>query len=113
MVLTNLVDGAAASTNAFGTIDLAARSAFPVRVWKTGGVIVAHDGLDVTSYLNNGGKVDFVAMDEPLALGDRFELGTIGAESELPKLSRGWMANRTEDGRLEVGYSRAFAVILR
>ena len=52
-------------------------------------------------------------MDEPLALGDRFVLGTIGAESDLPKLSRGWMASRTEDGRLEVGYSRAFAVILR
>ena len=113
VALTNLVDGAAASTNTFGAVDLAAGSTFPVRVWKTGGAIVAHDGLDVTSYLKNGGKIEFVAMDEPLALGDRFVLGTIGAESDLPKLSRGWMASRTEDGRLEVGYSRAFAVILR
>ena len=113
VALTNLVDGAAASTNTFGAVDLAAGSTFPVRVWKTGGAIVAHDGLDVARYLKNGGKIEFVAMDEPLALGDRFVLGTIGAESALPKLSRGWMASRTEDGRLEVSYSRAFAVILR
>ena len=111
VALTNLVDSAAACTNTFGTLDLAAGTTFPIRVWKTGGVIVAHDGLNVGSYANNGGKIVLVAMAEELAPGDSFILGTVGDDSK-PAVGGKW-ESRSENGILKVKYSSGLMVILR
>lgn len=111
VALTNLVDSAAACTNTFGTLDLAAGTTFPIRVWKTGGVIVAHDGLNVGSYDNNGGKIVLVAMDEELAPGDSFILGTVGDDSK-PAVGGKW-ESRAENGVLKVKYSSGLTIILR
>lgn len=110
--MTNLVDAAAACTNSFGTVDLAAGTELQIRVWKTGGVIVAHDGLNVGTYLNNGGKIALVAMDEELSAGDLIELGAIGGESEPPAMKGGWRTIVNE-GTLQLKYSRGFSVIFR
>ena len=110
--MTNLVDAAAACTNSFGTVDLAAGTELQIRVWKTGGVIVGHDGLNVGTYLNNGGKIALVAMDEELSAGDSIELGTIGDESEAPAVKGGWRTIVSE-GTLQLKYSRGFSVIFR
>lgn len=111
VALTNLVDSAAACTNTFGTLDLAAGTTFPIRVWKTGGVIVAHDGLNVGSYAYSGGKIVLVAMDEELAPGDSFILGTVGDDSK-PAVGGKW-ESRSENGILKVKYSSGLTVILR
>ena len=111
VALTNLVDSAAACTNTFGTLDLAAGTTFPIRVWKTGGVIVAHDGLNVGSYANKGGKIVLVAMAEELAPGDSFILGTVGDDSR-PAVGGKW-ESRSENGILKVKYSSGLTVILR
>ena len=113
VALTNLVDGAAASTNAFGTLDLAAERTFPVRVWKSGGAVVAHDGLNVDNYATNGGKIAFDVRGEAMALGEGFILGTIGAESPLPALARPWVAKRRDGGLLHVSISSGFSIIVR
>ena len=111
VALTNLVNGASASTNTFNRLDLAAGTTFPIRVWKTGGEIVAHDGLNVGSYVNNGGKIVLVAMDEELKPGDSFILGTIGDDSS-PAFAGRW-EGRKVDGCLKVKYSSGLTVILR
>ena len=111
VALTNLVDSAAACTNTFGTLVLAAGTTFPIRVWKTGGVIVAHDGLNVGSYVNHGGKIVLVAMDEELAPGDSFILGTVGDDSK-PAVGGKW-ESRAENGVLKVKYSSGLTIILR
>ena len=111
VALTNLVDSAAACTNRFGTLDLAAGTTFPIRVWKTGGVIVAHDGLNVDSYDNNGGKIVLVPMDEELKPGDSFILGTIDDDSS-PAFAGRW-EGRNENGSLKVKYSSGLTVIMR
>lgn len=111
VALTNLVDSAAACTNTFGTLYLAAGTTFPIRVWKTGGVIVAHDGLNVGSYANKGGKIVLVAMAEELAPGDSFILGTVGDGSN-PAVGGKW-ESRSENGILKVKYSSGLTVILR
>ena len=113
VALTNLVNGAAASTNAFGTLDLAAERTFPVRVWKSGGAVVAHDGLNVDNYATNGGKIAFDVRGEAMALGEGFILGTIGAESPLPALARPWVAKRRDGGLLHVSISSGFSIIVR
>ena len=111
VALTNLVDSAAACTNTFRTLDLAAGTTFPIRVWKTGGVIVAHDGLNVGSYVNHGGKIVLVAMVEELAPGDSFILGTVGDDSK-PAVGGKW-ESRAENGVLKVKYSSGLTIILR
>jgi hypothetical protein len=111
VALTNLVDSAAACTNTFNRLDLAAGTTFPIRVWKTGGVIVAHDGLNVGSYANNGGKIVLVAMAEELAPGDSFILGTVGDNSR-PAVGGKW-ESRSENGILKVKYSSGLTIILR
>lgn len=111
VALTNLVSGASASTNTFNRLALAAGTTFPIRVWKTGGVIVAHDGLNVGSYANNGGKIVLVAMAEELAPGDSFILGTVGGDSR-PAVGGKW-ESRSENGILKVKYSSGLTVILR
>lgn len=95
VALTNLVDAAAAaSTNTFNKLDLAAGTTFPIRVWKTGGVIVAHDGLNVGSYENHGGALSVEVNGTDAVLGDGFILGTIGDNSQLPAVARPWSAKR-------------------
>lgn len=111
VALTNLVDATSAATNTFNILNLAAGTTFPIRVWKTGGAIVAHDGLNVGSYDNNGGKIVLVAMDEELAPGDSFILGTVGDDSK-PAVGGKWEA-RAENGVLKVKYSSGLTVILR
>ncbi len=110
---TNLVDATAACTNAFGTLDLAAGTTLKLRVWKTGGVIVRHDGLNVNTYANNGGRLVLEAMDEPLGPGDKLVLGAIGAGSPLPAMLPSWTAERNHDGNLSVRYLSGFSVIIR
>lgn len=110
---TNLVDATAACTNAFGTLDLAAGTTLKLRVWKTGGVIVHHDGLNVNTYANNGGRLVLEAMDEPLGPGDKLVLGTIGDDSPLPAMLPNWTAERNHDGNLSVRYLSGFSVIIR
>lgn len=111
VALTNLVDSAAACTNTFGTLDLAAGTELKIRVWKTGGVIVAHDGLNVNSYVNNGGRIVLVPMDEELKPGDSFILGTVGDDSS-PAFAGRW-EGRKVDGCLKVKYSSGMTVIMR
>ena len=111
VALTNLVDSAAACTNTFGTLNLAAGTELKIRVWKTGGVIVAHDGLNVGSYVNHGGKIVFVEMDEELKPGDSFILGTIDDDSS-PAFAGRWLAKKENDS-LRVKYASGLTVIMR
>ena len=113
VALTNLVDAAAASTNTFNKLDLAAGTTFPIRVWKSNGSIVAHDGLNVTQYINNGGVLSFeVIGQESAVIGDGFILGTIGADSPLPAVSRPWSVKR-EGNFLKVRMSSGLSVIFK
>ena len=117
VALTNLVDAAAASTNSFTTLDLADGTVFPIRVWKTGGVIVSHDVLNVDTYLNNGGKIELVEMGEELARGDVIILGTIGTESLAPTCSPKWNAEiidgAGEEKLLRMRYQSGLSIIFR
>ena len=79
--LTNLTDGAAAATVSFGSI----AGAMPIRVWKTDGVIVANDKVNVSG---TAAAFDFVAMDEPLVVGDTVELGLYPENAALPANTR-------------------------
>ncbi len=91
----------------------AAERTFPVRVWKSGGAVVAHDGLNVDNYATNGGKIAFDVRGEAMALGEGFILGTIGAESPLPALARPWVAKRRDGGLLHVSISSGLSIIVR
>jgi len=76
-------------------------------------VIVRHDGLNVNTYANNGGRLVLEAMDEPLGPGDKLVLGAIGAGSPLPAMLPSWTAERNHDGNLSVRYLSGFSVIIR
>ena len=111
VALTNLVDAAAASTNAFGTLDLVEN--FPVRVWTDeNGYVVSHDGLNVDTYVKHGGKLELVVIGgQPLAEG--FSLGTIGAESPLPDVKGSWTAKRGQDGTLLIKPWRGMQIFVQ
>ena len=120
VALTNLVDAAAACTNSFGTLDLAAD--FPFRVWKENGAIVANDVLNVGNYVDNGGRLaPTSATGEVFGPGDRIAVGRISksAASTLPRATRRWFAETESiDGdddnvMLVLVYGRGFQVILR
>lgn len=112
VALTNLVDATAASTNTFNKLDLAAGTTFPIRVWKSNGTIVTHDGLNVTQYINNGGVLSFEVIGQEAEIGDGFILGTIGADSPLPAVSRPWSVKK--DGNfLKVRMSSGLSVIFK
>ena len=81
--LTNLVSEGGAAEVSFGA--LRAESAFPLRVWKTGGAIVANDKVNLASALSGPLSFAFVEMDEPLAVGDSFAIGRYPAECALPQ----------------------------
>ena len=109
VALTNLVNAAAASTNAFSTLDLVEN--FPVRVWTDeNGRVVSHDGLNVGTYVKNGGKLELVVIGEPLAEG--FSLGTVGEESPLPDVQGPWTARRGQDGTLWIKPRRGMQFIV-
>ena len=120
VALTNLVDAAAACTNSFGALDLAAE--FPFRVWKENGAIVANDVLNVGCYVDNGGRLAPVsATGEAFERGDRIAVGRISKSgaSTLPRATRRWLATTEpidgddDNDMLVLVCGRAFQVILR
>lgn len=113
VALTNLVNAGAACTNTFGTLDLAAGTELKLRVWKTNGAITAHDGLNVGEYVNNGGRITLEQMDEEFAAADKFILGTIGADSPLPVMSKPWRVVRDGEGRLVAKASSGLSIVIR
>ena len=118
VALTNLTDGAAASTVTFGTLDLAAD--FTVRVWKENGTLV-NDTVNVGQYVNHGGKLvpQLLTDGASFAPGDRITLGSIDASSPLPTAGRGWRCKLVDNGldndtkTLILSYSRGLQVILQ
>ena len=120
VTLTNLVDAAAACTNSFGALDLAAD--FPFRVWKENGAIVANDVLNVGRYVDSGGLlVPTSVTGEAFERGDRIAVGRISksAASTLPRAIRRWFATTEPiDGdddnvMLVLVYGRGFQVVFR
>ena len=81
--LTNLMDESAAANVSFGGIRLDAD--FPLRVWKTGGSIVANDKVNLASAPTGARAITFAEMDEPLVLGDKFEIGLYPESAALPR----------------------------
>lgn len=81
--LTNLVDEGSAAAVSFGSLKI--ENSFPIRVWKTGGAIVANDKVNLSSAIAGTGTFRFVEMDEPLSLGDMFEIGLYPANAALPR----------------------------
>ena len=112
-VMTNLVNATAACTNSFGTLNLASGGEVKIRVWKTGDVITAHDGLNVGKYINNGGRITLVQMDEQFVAADKFILGTIDDDSPLPAMSKPWRAERDGEGNLFAKASSGLSVVIR
>ena len=118
VVLTNLTDGAAASTVTFGALDLAAD--FTVRVWKENGVITS-DTLNVGQYVNHGGKLvpQLMTAGASFAPGERITLGSIDASSPLPATGRGWRCKLVDNGldndtkTLILSYSRGLQILLQ
>ena len=115
VALTNLTDGASAATATFGTLDLAVD--FPVRVWKTGGVVTTNDVLNVDSY-TGAATIALVEMGEALVPGDKFVLGKIKSTGGLPKVGRHFSVKAgvpDENGYCDVTakYSQGFQVIIR
>jgi hypothetical protein len=118
VALTNLTDGAAASTVTFGTLDLAAD--FTVRVWKENGTLV-NDTVNVGQYVNHGGRLvpQLLTDGASFAPGDRITLGSIGADSPLPAVSRGWHCKLSDNGldndtkTLILSYSRGLQILLQ
>ena len=115
VTLTNLVSEGAAAEVSFAA--LRAESAFPLRVWKTGGVIVSHDVLNVGEYLNHGGKIELVEMGDELTRGDVIILGSIGTESPVPTCSPKWIAEiidgAGEEKLLRMRYQSGLSIIFR
>ncbi len=78
VAITNLADAASPVTCSFGTLNLAAD--FPIRVWKSEGV-VTNDTLNVGTYTGSGCiRVTGAALDKSEVL----TIGTIGENAELP-----------------------------
>lgn len=91
IAFTNLTDGAAAATVALNDVRFTGR--FPIRVWKKTG---ASDKVDISGSLSrtkrNAGFV-LVCMDDDLAIGDSFEIGTCPAAALTDDFSRAFTAN--------------------
>jgi hypothetical protein len=81
--LTNLIVEGGAAEVSFGTLN--PKNAFPLRVWKSGGVIVANDKVNLDSAIEGKTSFDFVAMNESLELGDSFEVGLYPDGATLPQ----------------------------
>ena len=81
-------------TVAFAKLDLQAD--FPVKVWKgEDGKITGNDTLNVSEYINNGGRlVPELAGEGEFVLGDKIVVGEIGDSSPLPRVAKGWTASR-------------------
>ncbi len=115
VALTNLTDGAAAAAATFGALDLAAD--FPLRVWKTGGVVATNDVLKVDSFAGTE-KIDLVEMDEALVLGDKVVIGKVKSTLVLPKVGRRFVVKAgepDEDGYcdLTAQYPHGLQIIVR
>ena len=81
--LTNLIVEGGAAEVSFGTLN--PKNAFPLRVWKSGGIIVANDKVNLDSAIEGKTSFDFVAMNESLELGDSFEVGLYPDGAILPQ----------------------------
>jgi len=116
VALVNLTDSESAATATFGTLDLAAN--FPIRVWKSGGAIVANDTLIVDNYTGSA-KLSLDVVGESLVPGDLFILGKVKNRTSLPKIDKGFVAKVGEtaddDGYYEVTakYMQGLQIILR
>lgn len=84
--LTNLVDAGAAANVSFGAIRL--DEDFPIRVWKTGGVVTANDKVNLAAAPAGARSFSLQAMGEALAVGDKIEIGLYPADVEPPKDTR-------------------------
>jgi hypothetical protein len=84
--LTNLVDAGAAASVSFGSIRL--DEDFPIRVWKTGGVVTANDKVNLAAVPAGARSFSLQAMDEALEVGDKIEIGLYPADVEPPKDTR-------------------------
>ena len=103
--LTNLVDEGSAASVSFGSLKI--ENSFPIRVWKTGGAIVANDKVNLSSAIAGTGTFRFVEMDEPLSLGDMFEIGLYPANAALPRDVKPFRYSAKSSGT--EGYVRLFA----
>ena len=112
-----LTNGAAAATATFGALDL--QGEFPIRVWNDNGTVTM-DALNVGEYVNGGGKLAVYSADgNEIPAGTKIAFGTVGKESPLPKVGRGWRASREaidgDDANDQLYLSNSFAtqIILR
>ncbi|MDD4019452.1 MAG: hypothetical protein PHV28_16095, partial [Kiritimatiellae bacterium] len=88
LALTNLVDGAAPATVAFGTVHL--DSDFPVRVWK-GDVSATNDVVNITGAFVGDGRLVGVPMAGYVPQNrDTFTIGTYPASAVLPQGRGTW-----------------------
>ena len=114
--LTNLTDGASAASVAFGSLRL--DSDFPIRVWKTGGAIVANDRIDISTAITGNGRIVLVGVDERIVAGDRIELGIIPTNATLPVLKGGTLGTEAipddpDHVRLIAIYGKGMILLLR
>ena len=109
VTLTNLVSEGSAAEVSFAA--LRAESAFPLRVWKTGGAIVSNDKVNLASAIAGSGSFAFVEMDEPLVVGDKFEVGLYPEGAALPATTR-TLVFSTEASETE-GYVRLMATHMK
>ena len=84
--LTNLVNAGAAASVSFGSIRL--DEDFPIRVWKTGGVVTANDKVNLAAVPAGARSFSLQAMGEALEVGDKIEIGLYPADVEPPKDTR-------------------------
>lgn len=84
VALTNVAEGATAATVSFNALRL--DEDFPIRVWKTGGSVVANDRVNLSTALTGSGRLSLVAVDEVLTSGDTIAVGTYPASAALPKI---------------------------
>lgn len=93
LALTNIVDGAAPATVAFGEVQL--DSDFPVRVWKDG-VSTTNDVVNVAGAFAGDGRLVGVPMADYVPQnGDAFTIGAYPASAVLPKGRSKWDVDAT------------------
>ena len=120
VVLTN---GAEAASVSFGTLRLDAD--FPVRAWKsvdeeTGRTTYSCDTLAVGAYTGTGALAPLLMNgddDECFPFGATLDLGTIGADSAIPRLAKHWRAV-VQDGEggvrgIALRFGLGFSVMVR
>ena len=120
VVLTN---GAEAASVSFGTLQL--DGDFPVRAWRsvdaeTGRTTYSCDTLAVGAYTGTGALAPVLMNgddDECFPFGATLDLGTIGADSAIPRLAKHWRAIVVDgegDARnIKLKFGVGFSVMVR